>query len=88
VDGQDCDRVNEVLFTFKSEYGEEDIRDSLGEIFPPFVAQLDSRIRLGRLAADHQCIVSLRSISGKGEELAWPELPIGDDVFREVKKMN
>ena len=51
VDGQDGDKVNEVLFTFKSEYGEEDIRFSLGEIFPPFVARLDSRVRLGRLAA-------------------------------------
>ena len=49
----------DVTFTFKSEYWEEDIRHSLGEIFPPFVASLDSRVKLGRLEAEHQCIVSL-----------------------------
>jgi hypothetical protein len=87
VDGQDADKFKEVSFTFKSEYGEEDIRFSLGEIFPPFVAQLDSRVRLGRLAADHQCIVSLRARSGQREGLSWPKLPLDDDVFREVKKI-
>ena len=78
----------DVTFTFKSEYGEEDIRHSLGEIFPPFVASLDSRVRLGRLAADHQCIVSLRNPFGQKNVLSWPEMDIGDDVFRELKKIS
>ena len=56
VDGQgDAALLDDVVsYTFKSEYGEEDIRSSLEELFPPFVAQLDSRVRLGRMAADHQ----------------------------------
>ena len=52
VDGQDNALLEEVSYTFKSEYGEEDIRFSLEELFPPFVVQLDSRVRLGRLSAD------------------------------------
>ena len=48
VDGQGTLK-DEVSFTFKSEYVEEVMRFSLGEIFPPFVASLDSRVRLGRL---------------------------------------
>ena len=55
--------MKDVSFSFKSEYGEEYIRLALEEMFPPFVAQLDSRVRLGRLSADHQCIVSLRNVS-------------------------
>ena len=59
-------------------------------MFSPFMAQLDSRVRLGRLAADsdHQCIVSLRIPSGPKKMLSWPEMPSGDDVFREVKKID
>ena len=60
VDGQVNTLSDEVSYTFKSEYGEEDIRFSLEEIFPPFVAKCDSRVRLGRLSADHQCKVSLK----------------------------
>ena len=54
VDGQDAALLEDVSFSFKSEYGEEDICSSLEEMFPPFVAQLDSRVRLGRIAADHK----------------------------------
>ena len=56
----------------QSEYGEEDIRLAIEEIFPPLVAQLDSRVRLGRLSADHQCIVSLRDTLGQNVNLSWP----------------
>ena len=42
VDGQDIALLEEVSYTFKSEYREEDIRFSLAELFPPLVAQLDS----------------------------------------------
>ena len=87
VDGQETLENKEVSYTFKSEYGEEDIRHSLGEIFPPFVASLDSRVRLGRLEADHQCIVSLRDPFGQKVILSWPEKGRDDDVFRDVKKI-
>ena len=80
--------IKDVAYTFKSEYGEEDIRHSLEEIFPPFVASLDSRVRLGRLEADHQCIVSLRNPFGQTDVLSWPEMDSGDDVFREVTRIS
>ena len=52
------------------------------------MAQLDSRERLGRLSADHMCKVSLRRpFGGTKENLSWPEMPMGDDVFRELKKI-
>ena len=52
--------------------------------FPPLVAHLDLRVRLGR----HQCIKSLRIPSGHKEMLSWPEMPSGDDVICEVKKID
>ena len=57
------------------------------EIFPPLMAQLNSRVRLGGLLADHQCIVSVKIPAGQSERLSWPEMPIDDDVFREIKKI-
>ena len=77
----------DVSFSFKSEYGEEDIRSSLEEMFPPFVAQLDSRVRLGRMAADYQCIVSLKLPFGQKGTVSWPQMPMDDDVFRDLKKI-
>ena len=87
VDGNDSAQLRDVSYSFKSEYGEEDIRLALEEIFPPFVAQLDSRVRIGRLSADHQCTVSLRDIFRQSEKLSWPEIPMDDDVFRELKRI-
>jgi hypothetical protein len=86
VDGQETLEKEEVSYTFKSEYGEEDILHSLGIIFPPFVASLDSRVRLGRREADHQqCIVSLRNPFDPEEIFLWPEKGRDDDVFRYLK---
>jgi hypothetical protein len=89
VDGNDTTQLRDISYSFKSEYGEEDIRLALEEIFPPFVAQLDSRVRLGRLAADHQCIVSLRDTLGQNVKLSWPEIemPMEEDIFRELKRI-
>ena len=66
VDGQKT-LTDGISFTFKSEYAEEDILYSLKEIFPPFMAQLNSRVRLGARAADHQCIVSVKIPAGQTE---------------------
>ena len=71
VDGEG-ENSDEVYFTFKSEYGEEDVIYSLGEMFPPDVVTsttLVSRVRLGKLweTADHQYCV--RKVSQWQEEL-------------------
>ena len=63
---QDAVLFKDVSYTFKSEYGEEDIRSSLEEMFPPVYCEF--------------------------EDTFWPkgnvEMPIGDDVFRQVKKID
>ena len=88
MDGNDTVQLRDVSYSFKSEYGEEDIRLAIEEIFPPLVAQLDSRVRLGRLSADHQCIVSLRDTLGQNVNLSWPQMPVDEDLFREPKRMS
>jgi hypothetical protein len=45
-------------------------------------------VRLGRLEAGHQCILSLHNSFGQTDVLSWLELDIEDDVFREVKKIS
>ena len=58
-------------------------------LFTPFVAQLDSRVRLGRLSADHQCIiVNLRTVLGQSERFSWPKMTMGEDVFQELKRIS
>ena len=46
--------------TFHSEYGEEDIIDSLDEMFPIRSSTLMSRVRTTRLSADHKCTVEAK----------------------------
>ena len=91
VDGEG-ENSDEVYFTFKSEYGEEDVIYSLGEMFPPDVVTsttLVSRVRLGKLweTADHQCTVSLKLASSRKKNFCWPAMSSQDDTFREVKKI-
>ena len=91
VDGQEHPDEN-ISFSFKSEYGEEDILYALEEMFPADVVtstHLRSRVRLGALSADHQCIVSLRLPAGQ-TDFGWPESPSHsghDDTFREVERI-
>ena len=85
VDGPADILLDEFSFTFKSDYGEEDIISSLEEIFGLFRFSLNSRVRLGRLLADHQCIVGVRIPATEQENFSWPET--NDDVFREVQKL-
>ena len=90
VDGEG-ENSDEVYFAFKSEYGEEDVIYSLGEMFPPDVVTsttLVSRVRLGKLweTADHQCKVKVKYASDK-KNFSWPAMSSQDDTFREVKKI-
>ena len=55
-----------VMFTFKSEYGEEDIEYSLSKILPEkAVPTLVSRVRLGPRSADHLCTLELKEVDGQ-----------------------
>ena len=78
--------MEEDLYSFISDYGEEDILFSLDEVFPPEkVATLLSRDPVSAaLSADHLCHVKLRPVQGK--KTCWPVLgPSNVDVFKDVK---
>ena len=90
ADGGDMEELyKEDLYSFHSEYGEEDILDSLEEIFPPKkLATLVSRDRVLPLSGspDHLCTVMLRQIQGK--KTTWPVLgPKYVDLFKDIKKI-
>ena len=95
VDGSDKpaeEDTNEVeaCFTFVSDYGDEDVRDSLRELLEdnlvPSSPTLVSRVRIEQLSADHLCKVTLQIPSTK-EDFFWPELPGYPDMFKNVKML-
>ena len=76
----------QVVFTFTSDYGEEDILDSFLEIFPGINAKLCSRIRVERLSADHACTVMINPVDPK--TFSWPAMdPVNIEVFREIRRI-
>ena len=73
-------------YTFKSEYGEEDILYSLEVLCQEELvtsATLVSRVRIRPLKADHQCTVMLKLATGKNKNFYWPD----EDMFREVQRL-
>ena len=80
----------EACFTFISDYGDEDVRDSLRELLEdnllPSPPTLVSRVRVEKLSADHLCKVTLK-IPGAKTDFFWPELPGYPDFFKNVKRL-
>ena len=69
VDGLEA--TEKVMFTFKSEYGEEDIEYSLSKILPEkAVPILVSRVRTSPRSADHLCMLELKEVDG--QNFVWP----------------
>ena len=90
VDEGDTEEIiNEDLYTFNSEYREEDLLDSLQEILAPQkVATLISRDRVLPLSGspDHLCTVTLGQAQGK--KTTWPILGSKYvDLFKDIKKI-
>ena len=95
VDGSENPTVeetkeSEVYFTFISDYGDEDVRDSLRELLEdnlvPSLTTLVSRVRLERLSADHLCTVKLM-IPDTKRDFSWPDLPGYPAFFKDVKRL-
>ena len=88
LDG-DADEVD-VTYTFISNYGDEDIRDSLEELkeanLVPESTALVSRVMVEPLSAHHLCTVALKLPVGE-KDFSWPELPDYPDFFTDVQKM-
>ena len=80
----------EVYFTFIGDYSDEDVRDSLRELFEdnlvPSQTTLVSRVRMEQLSADHLCTVKLK-IPNIDKEFLWPGLPGFPDFFKNVKRL-
>ena len=76
--------MEDQTYSFKSNYGQEDIEYSLSEIFPENATILASR--LTPKGADHFCTVVVKGrITGDG---FWPLMsPEDAKVIREVSKM-
>ena len=84
VDG--IEDKKEVVFTFLSDYGEEDILDSFPEIFPRITAKLASRVRVTPRSADHLCTVVLHPVHPK--TFSWPAMdPVNTEVFRDITRI-
>ena len=79
-----------VTFTFISNYGEEDVLDSLEELKEaksvPDSTQLVSRYRTKPLSADHLCVVVMNLPVGQAH-FTWPELPGYPDFFQDVQRV-
>ena len=85
VDGDQGNGGGDVhtAYSFKSEYGEEDILYFLETIFPENEAILVYRKRIKPMKADHKCIVEIRK-----RDFSWPKLKKCDeDLFRELQKI-
>ena len=63
-----------VMFTFKSEYGERDIEYSL--IKMNAVTTLDTRARICPRSDDHLCTLELREVDG--HNFTWPDMNASD----------
>ena len=79
----------EVLFI--SNYAEEDVLDSLKELFDenllPTLPKLVSRERVEQRSADHLCKVKLTLPCGKTKDFVWPALRGYPDFFKNVKML-
>ena len=79
----------EVVFT--SNYAEEDVLDSLKELFDdnllPTLPKLVSRERVEQRSADHLCKVKLTIPCRKKEHFVWPVLRGYPDFFKNVKML-
>ena len=72
-----------LFYTFKSEYGKEDILYSTEMIFPENVVFLVSRKIIKPIKAHHNCIVEITI-----KNFPWPMLKKCDeDLFKELKKI-
>ena len=95
VDGFGEGRVpkkeGKVLFSFTSEYAEEDITSTIEEIFENTEvsrAKLVSRLRSKPLSNVHNCVVEL-ALEANQNEFIWPVMnEVDADLFKELKIVN
>jgi hypothetical protein len=80
--------VEHLTFSFKSDYGKEDIEDTLAEILPKNITyNWISRERITPLGSEHLCIVVLQEVHFQNFS-SWPIME-GENlgVIREVHRI-
>ena len=89
VDGEaEKVRDGDVVFTFDSEYGEEDVTYTLEQVFQNDQATLQSRTRVGPMTANHLCVVAIKVAPEEKETFAWPKMKAYDaEVFTNLKRI-
>ena len=86
MDGEaEKDEPKDPIFTFVSDYAEEDIVYTLQELFPAKDFSLLSRVRLRPMCADHECTVALTARTC--QSFIWPDMiGIQAQVCKEVRR--
>ena len=76
------------IFTFISDFCEEDILYSLDEIFlDSMVTTLVKRVRSTPLSAEHLCTVEVKLASGQRSIFSWPDMDtVNSEVFRNPQR--
>ena len=86
VDGDCISSGGNVKYSFKSEYVEEDIVDSLQEVFPECEAKLESRVPVTPRSNNHLCKVVVKELAG--QDPPWPILDEENEkIFKELKRI-
>ena len=91
MDGVEDMDNDTVTYTFQSEYAEEDIIETLDEIFSDKKAAettaLVSRVRIEPSSNVHECAVEIK-VATANKSFCWPELKgINAKVIKEIKKI-
>ena len=83
---QQVDHGDEEVYSFVSDYGEEDILWTLEELFSSSGSTLLSRVRVRPLKAAHLCTVSVKVTAA--QTFAWPEMRNDQkEVFKDLKRI-
>jgi hypothetical protein len=78
----------DVVFTFDSEYGEEDVTYTLELVFQGVQVSLMSRTRVQPMKANHLCMVAIKVVPEEKEGFSWPKMKAYDaEVFSNLKRI-
>ena len=86
----DMSSESEMVYTFVSNYAEEDIKEAFKELYDdnllPNLPTLISRERVNPRSADHHCKVKLKMLDNM-INFIWPVLPDCPDFFKDVMRL-
>ena len=88
VDKESVDDDEKVIFTFKSDYAEEDIVYTLEEIFKDTSVTIISREQLRQKSAEYKFTVKLKLDPKKRSSFSWPKMcSLQESVILDLNKL-